>query len=146
MELLFYIGAFLLGCLNVINRTVGFQATRHIGNNSGTLMNYITAFMGACVVMMVYPQARAGLVNMSDASMFLYLGGVFGVIAFFLNITSLHKMNLFQSGVMILIGQLIASFLLDFAFGFTFSISKLIGIAILIIGVMYDKKISLGSR
>ena len=44
---------------------------------------------------------------------------------------------------MILIGQLIASFLLDFMFGYTFSITKIIGILILTVGVIYDKKVSL---
>ena len=36
--MIYYLCAFLMGFLNVINRTVGFQATKHLGNNSGTLM------------------------------------------------------------------------------------------------------------
>ena len=142
MDYIFYIIAFLLGGVTVINRIVGFQATNHLGNNSGTLMNYISATLGAILLMLVFPTTRQGLENMNQAPIYLYLGGVFGAIAFFLNITSLHKMNLFQSGILILIGQLCTSFLLDLAFGFTFSFTKLLGILILTIGIIYDKKVS----
>lgn len=51
-------------------------------------------------------------------------------------------MNLFQSGILILIGQLCTSFILDLTFGFTYSFTKLLGIIILSIGVVYDKKVS----
>lgn len=140
--MIYYLCAFLMGCLNVINRTVGFQATKHLGNNSGTLMNYITASIGASILVLLIPQYREGCTHLMDASLILYLGGIFGVIAFFLNVTSLHQLNLFQSGIMILIGQLTASFILDFAFGFTFSLSKMIGISVLLLGVLYDKRVS----
>lgn len=143
MNLLYLVLSFLLGCLNVINRTINFQATKHLGNNSGCMMNYIVASIASLCVLLIYPDAHFTLQDFVSAPIYLYLGGVFGVIAFFLNITSLHKLNLFQSGLIILIGQLIASFLLDFAFGYTFSFTKIIGILILIIGVIYDKKVSL---
>ena len=143
MNIFFLVLSFLLGCLNVINRTINFQATKYLGTNSGCLMNYIVASIASFCILVVYPEARFTIQDFSSAPVYLYLGGVFGVIAFFLNITSLQKLNLFQSGIMILIGQLIASFLLDFMFGYTFSITKIIGILILTVGVIYDKKVSL---
>ncbi len=143
MNIFFLVLSFLLGCINVINRSINFQATKHLGKYSGCLMNYIVASIASFCILMVYPDARFTVQDLTSAPIYLYFGGVFGVIAFFLNITSLDKLNLFQSGIMILIGQLIASFLLDFAFGYTFSFTKIVGIIILTIGVILDKKVSL---
>ena len=143
MNVFFLVLSFLLGCLNVVNRTINFQATKHLGTNSGCLMNYIVASIASLCILLVYPDAKFTAQDLTSAPIYLYFGGVFGVIAFFLNITSLNKLNLLQSGIVILIGQLIASFLLDLAFGYTFSFTKIVGILILIIGVIYDKKVSL---
>lgn len=143
MEIFYILLALFLGCLNVINRTVNFQATKHLGNNSGCLMNYLIGSIASLCVVLAYPEAKTGMTQLTQAPFWLYLGGVFGVIAFFLNITSLNKMNLFQSAIIILIGQLIASFLLDLAFGYSFSFIKVIGIVIMTIGVIWDRKVSL---
>ena len=143
MEIFYILLALLLGCLNVINRTVNFQATKHLGNNSGCLMNYLIGSIASLCVVLAYPEAKTGMTQFTQAPFWLYLGGVFGVIAFFLNITSLNKMNLFQSAIIILIGQLIASFLLDLVFGYSFSFIKVIGIVIMTIGVIWDRKVSL---
>ena len=143
MEIFYILLALLLGCLNVINRTVNFQATKHLGNNSGCLMNYLIGSIASLCVVLVYPEAKTGMTQLTQAPFWLDLGGVFGVIAFLLNITSLNKMNLFQSAIIILIGQLIASFLLDLAFGYSFSFIKVIGIVIMTIGVIWDRKVSL---
>lgn len=45
-------------------------------------MNYISATLGAILIMLVFPTARQGLENLNNAPLFLYLGGVFGAIAF----------------------------------------------------------------
>lgn len=143
MEIVYIIMALALGCVNVINRTLSFQATKHLGNNSGCLMNYIVGTIASFVVLLIYPQSKEAIIHLNQAPIWLYLGGVFGVIAFFLNITSLHKMNLFQSAIIILIGQLIASFVLDMYFGYSLSFIKIVGILIMIVGVIWDRKVSL---
>lgn len=143
MEFLYILIALGLGCVNVINRALSFQATKHLGTNSGCLMNYLVGTLASLAVLIIYPQSRETMVHLNQAPLWLYLGGVFGVIAFFLNITSLHKMNLFQSAIIILIGQLIASFVLDLIFGYPLSFIKIIGIIIMTIGVIWDRKVSL---
>ncbi len=143
MDFLYLLLAFGLGCVNVVNRTLSFQATKHLGNNSGCLMNYIVASIASLFLVLFYPQSKEAITHALQVPLWLYLGGVFGVIAFFLNITSLHKMNLFQSAIIILIGQLLASFLLDLFFGYSLSTIKIIGVVILTVGVIWDRKVSL---
>lgn len=142
MEIFYIVVALLLGCLNVVNRTISFQATQHLGTDSGCLMNYIVGSIASLCVLLAYPNAQSSFANIAQAPFWLYFGGVFGGGVFFLNITSLNKMNLFQSAVIILIGQLIASFILDIIFGYSFSSMKIIGIAVMTIGVIWDRKVS----
>lgn len=143
MEFVYILVALALGCVNVFSRTLNFQATKHLGSNSGCLINYIVGSLASLAVLLVYPEARSSMYAMSEVLIWLYLGGAFGVVAFFLNITSLNKMNLFQSAIIILIGQLLASFIFDYFFGYPLSTIKLMGVGIMVIGVIWDRKVSL---
>ena len=141
--MLFYIIiALFLGCVNVLSRSVSFKATQYLGQGNGTLVNYVTGTIASAVLLLFFGGSTLHLSAFAQVPSWLYLGGVFGTIAFFLNIASLHRMNLFQSAVLLLIGQLTGSFLLDAFLYQSASWMKLIGIIILGIGVIWDKKVS----
>ena len=40
---MYIILAFLLGCINVISKTINYQATTYLGTACGSLINYLTA-------------------------------------------------------------------------------------------------------
>ncbi|MGM9986457.1 MAG: DMT family transporter [Bacillaceae bacterium] len=135
--------AFLLGCINVLSKTINFQATKHLGTANGTLVNYVVASILSLLLFLSIDRSYLQLEHFSAAPSWLYLGGVFGLIALVINIISLHKMNLFQSTIIVLIGQLIGSIVLD-AFLFESMVPlKIFGISLLAVGVIWDKKIVL---
>ena len=85
-----------LGIVNVVSKSINYQATLHLGKWGGSLMNYIVASFVALSLGLMIPGSLS-LESMTRVPAWLYLGGVFGVIAFFFNITSLNTMNLFMS-------------------------------------------------
>ena len=68
---------------------------------------------------------------------------MFGAIAFFFNITSLSRMNLFMSTMLVLIGQLIGSVVIDFMMGISITPLKIVGIIVMFIGIYLDKKLTI---
>lgn len=134
--------AFLLGGVNVFSKTVNFRAAGHLGTANGTLINYIVASPLSAVVMAAAGEAR-GAGAFVSAPGWLYLGGVCGVVALVLNVTSLKKLTLFQSATLLLCGQLAGAAILDAVMYQDMSVLKLVGVAIVTTGVVWDKKTTL---
>lgn len=135
--------AFLLGGIDVYSRTVNFQATHYLGTANGALINYIVASILSAVLLAWWEPEYVSVTAFSAAPGWLYLGGVFGVVALVINVVSLKKINLFQSTTMLLVGQLAGSALLDAVLFDDMPAVKLVGVVIVAVGVIWDKKMSI---
>lgn len=143
LENLFYIFlAFFEGAIGVYSRAVNFQATQRLGTANGTLINYLTASLLSLVMLLLTGSAESW-VGFAAAPAWVYLGGVCGVAALVINVTSLKKLTMFQSGVLMLAGQLSCSAALDALLFHSMSWGKLLGVCVVAIGVAWDKKITL---
>lgn len=132
--------AFVLGIINVVSKTINYKATENLGSLSGSIMNYIEASIISAIIILISQQK---VEFTSDIPWLLYFGGLFGAIAFFFNITSLSKMNLFMSTIIVLIGQLIGSLCIDYFLGVFITPLKVLGIVIMLVGIIIDKKLTL---
>ena len=134
--------AFFEGGLGVYSRAVNFRATECLGLANGTLVNYVTAsFLSLALLLFSGPaDSWAGF---AAAPLWVYLGGVCGVVAMVINVTALKKLTMFQSGVLMLAGQLSCSAALDGLLFQSMSMGKLLGVLIVAIGVAWDKKAAL---
>lgn len=135
--------AFLLGGVNVLSKTVNFRAAGHLGTANGTLINYIVASPLSAVLMVLAGEAGEGMVVFGSAPVWLYLGGVCGVVALVLNVTSLKGLTLFQSAALLLMGQLAGAVVMDTVMYQSMSLVKLLGILVVTTGVVWDKKTAL---
>lgn len=134
--------ALLLGCVNVFSKTVNFQAAQHLGTANGTLINYVVASCLSVVLLLLLEPGRLRPAGLQGMPAWLLLGGVFGVIALVINVYSLSKVNLFQSTVLVLMGQLAGSALLDAILFYNMSALKLLGVFLVAVGIVWDKKLS----
>lgn len=134
--------AFLEGGIGVYSRAVNFQATRCLGTANGTLINYVTASILSLALLGLTGTAESWA-GFAAAPLWVYLGGVCGVAALVINVTALRKLTLFQSGVLMLAGQLTGSAVLDAVLFHSMSLGKLVGLLVVAIGVVWDKKAAL---
>lgn len=140
---LFYILlALLMGAVTVYSKAVNFQATKYLGTFNGTLVNYVTASILSALLLITVEPDYADTAAFTATPVWLYLGGVCGVIAMIINVISLKKITLFQSTTLLLAGQLAGSALLDAVLFRSMSAPKLFGILIVAAGVIWDNKIS----
>lgn len=134
--------AFFEGGIGVYSRAVNFQATQCLGTANGTLVNYVTASLLSLILLGLTGTAE-NWAGFAAAPLWVYLGGVCGVAALVINVTALRKLTLFQSGILMLAGQLTGSAVLDAALFHSMSLGKLVGILVVAIGVVWDKKTTL---
>ena len=134
--------AFAVGGVGVYSKTVNFKATEHLGTANGTLINYLVASL-LSAALLVCTGSEETWAGFGRAPAWVYLGGVCGVIALVIIVTSLKKITLFQSTTFLLVGQLAGSAVLDAVLFHSMSLGKLVGVLIVTIGVVWDKKTTL---
>ena len=134
--------AFGVGCVGVYSKTVNFKATKCLGTANGTLINYLVASL-LSAVLLVCTGTKETWVGFGQAPAWVYLGGVSGVVAVVIIVSSLKKITLFQSTTFLLVGQLAGSALLDAMLFQSMSPGKLAGILMVTAGVVWDKKTTL---
>lgn len=141
-NILYILLAFLEGGLGVYSRAVNFRATECLGTVNGSLVNYVTASI-LSLGLLAATGTGESWAGFAAAPTWVYLGGACGVVAMIFNMTGLKKLTLFQSGTLMLAGQLACSALLDAVLFHSMSLGKLVGILIVATGVVWDKKITL---
>lgn len=139
---LFMLLALLLGCASVTSNMINFRATKALGTWNGTLVNYVVASILAFSLLNLTNRFHVDWNAFAQAPTYLYLGGVFGVIALVILMVSLNKMKVFQCTTFQLIGQLTVGILFDILVYQNFTLLKFIGIMFVAAGIILDKKLS----
>ena len=112
--------AFVNGCATVISKMINYRCTKYLGTNNGSLVNYIVA------------------------SVWAYLGGAFGIVAFIISMITLSHLKVMESTILLLVGQLTAGILFDALMFQNISLKKLLGIVLVAAGIIWDNRISHG--
>lgn len=134
--------AFLVGGVGIYSEAVNFRASECLGTANGTLVNYVVA-SGLSILLLTFTGGGEGWVRLGTAPFWAYLGGICGVVAMVIIVTSLKKIALFQAATLLLLGRLSCSTLLDGILFQNMSGIKLLGVAVVTAGVVWDKKLSL---
>ncbi len=140
--------AVLLGVLNVFNKMVNVKASECLGNTNGTLINYFEASIISLIVILILGNTNElTLEYIKTVPAYLYLGSITGLIALILLVIGTKKSTVMISTVVVLIGQLAASIVLDcIFFNEDFSPVKVLGIFFVIAGMAFREKIIKNSK
>ena len=135
--------AVLLGVLNVFNKMVNVKASEYLGNTNGTLINYFEASIISLVILLALGEAHELTPSfVKNVPSYLYLGSVTGLIALIFLVIGTKKSTVMVSTIVVLIGQLVTSIVLDcIFFNENFSPLKLLGILFVIAGMAFREKI-----
>ena len=135
--------AVLLGVLNVFNKMVNVKASEYLGNTNGTLINYFEASIISLVILLALGEAHELTPSfVKNVPSYLYLGSVTGLIALIFLVIGTKKSTVMVSTIVVLIGQLVTSIVLDcIFFNENFSRLKLLGILFVIAGMAFREKI-----
>ena len=142
--MIFYIIiAVALGVLYVFNKMVNVKASEYLGNTNGTLINYFEATLISLLILMLTGNIEEITLDyIKNVPFYLYLGSISGLVALIFLVIGTKKSTVMVSTVVVLIGQLATSIVLDcIFFQEDFSIIKVIGIFFVIAGMTFREKI-----
>lgn len=139
---IYIIVAVILGVLNVFNKMVNVKASECLGNTNGTLINYFEASIISIVILFILGDTKELTLDyIKQVPWYLYLGSVTGLIALIFLVIGTKRSTVMVSTVVVLIGQLATSIVLDcIFFQEDFSIIKVLGIFFVIAGMTFREK------
>ena len=130
--------AVFTGANIVLCRFLNSSSAQKNGLNMSTLMNYITGLITAVLVLWLSGEGGGFRFQWSGLATFaIYTGGVSGVITILLSSHLTPRLPAFLLTVLIFLAQLFAAFLLDYWLSGTFSIGKLVGGLLVLLGVWH---------
>jgi len=140
--MIFYLTAIANGFLNTFNRMTNVKAKQCLGTANGTLINYIEATVIAFVLIFLTGNgAELRWAHVREVPVVFYLGAICGLVAMILIVIGTPKTGAMLSSVLMLIGQLSTSIVLDYIFFGEFSIIRVVGIFLIIVGIAWRDKL-----
>ena len=142
--MLIFVGiAIVNGMITIINKMVNLRAKQTLGMANGTLINY---FEGTIIsLMLLILMGGTKLIDLSYLKTIppiYFFGGLFGLLSMIFVLIGMAKNQISYSTVVVLIGQLGAGLLIDSIVTQKIVPVKVLGIALVIIGVFVDHYLS----
>lgn len=139
--MLYWMVAFLNGFGNSVNKMMNVKAGQIFGTANGALINYVEAtFLSLALVFLTGKGAELDTQSIARVPLWVYLGGVCGLIAMVLMIVGTLRTNVLLSSILTLVGNLGSALVLDYLFYGIFSWWKVTGIALILFGTAWIEK------
>lgn len=140
--MIFYLTAIANGFLNTFNRMTNVKAKQCLGTANGTLINYVQATIIAFVLVYLTGNgAELEWTHVKEVPIVFYLGAICGLAAMIFIVIGTPKTGAMLSSVLMLIGQLSISIVMDYIFFGAFSGIRIVGIFLIIVGIAWRDKL-----
>ncbi len=145
--MIFYLTAIANGFLNTINRMTNVKAGEVFGTTKGALINYVEAtIIALCMIFVMGNGAELSFSHIKEVPFVFYLGSFLGLISMILTIIATNHTGAMVSTVLMLVGQMGISIVLDYVFFRTFSMIRVCGIFLIIMGIFWKEKQKAATR
>ncbi|MBE5963016.1 MAG: DMT family transporter [Lachnospiraceae bacterium] len=136
MHILF---AVLAGTTIVTSRNVNAMLAKKIGAYESTFFNYLVGILLSIVVFFFSREAFVPFfAPESFSDVIMYLGGILGVVAIVISNFITPNISAFLLTLLIFISQLVTGIVVDFFLYHEFSIPKVAGGLLVLIGLVYN--------
>ena len=126
------------GVTIVLSRSVNGLLSKKMGAYQGTFYNYFTGFMTSLILMLVLMIVGVQHINISldKTNLMMYLGGIIGVFNILILNIIVPRISPVILTLLSFIGQLVSGMVIDAFVYQMFSVSKILGCLIVIIGLV----------
>ncbi|MBI9015172.1 MAG: DMT family transporter [Clostridiales bacterium] len=126
------------GMIFIITKTLNMLLSKEVGIYKSNIVNHVTGTIGALLFVLLFLRnSDFQLVDLTRIGIYPLLGGILGATFVALSNYTFSKTKVLISTVLILIGQTIASVVIDYyTLGQMVSIQTLIGTMMIIIAVI----------
>ncbi len=135
-----YLLVILTGFVIILGMVQNAGLSTKVGLKQTSIINFFTGLCTALIFFLILGSWNDfnGLKGMNA---FGYIGGILAVAVVLLSSFALSKISVIIGSMLIYTGQMIASFIIDYYMGISFSPMKLIGIALIVIGIYINNYI-----
>ncbi|MHC1683313.1 MAG: DMT family transporter [Clostridiaceae bacterium] len=132
--------SFVSGCIGVFSKMINFKLSEKLGFLNGSLVNFVVASIVSIIAIIISRSYNLiSFETLNKIPFWIFWGGIFGLIAFLLTIYTLPTIPVVYSTIIILAAQLGSGFIIDVLIKGDFSVFKLLGLILVIIGIALDK-------
>lgn len=127
------------GITVVIGRVLNSRLAEQIGTLQGTLMNNLVGFIFSIMFLFLSSEAiTLAKIPFNSIPFWAYLGGAIGVVVVILSNYITPRISTFYSTLLLFLGQLFVGIIIDCYILKDFSIGKLVGGILVLIGLIYN--------
>lgn len=134
--------AMLGGVLTTLSMIVSSALGKKIGLIQSTIIHYIGGLIGGVFILIGMGSASApSIIDLSKMPLYIFLGGIMGVIVVYISNIVIPKIPVVYSTLLMFSGQMICAIIIDTIIIGEFSLKKLLGPIIVVLGIFYNSKI-----
>lgn len=134
--------AILGGVLTTLSMIVSSALGKKIGLIQSTIIHYIGGLIGGVFILIGMGSASApSIIDLSKMPLYIFLGGIMGVIVVYISNIVIPKIPVVYSTLLMFSGQMICAIIIDTIIIGEFSLKKLLGAIIVVLGIFYNSKI-----
>ncbi len=120
------VASFCAGITVVLNRTVNAALSKHTGALAGSFINHVVGLPFSIVLALFFSAGSLSSISFSP-QVFIYLGGVFGVLVVLLSNVTVRKMAAFKLTTLVFCGQIFTGIVIDLLIASTYDFTSLLG-------------------
>lgn len=132
--------SFLTGVLIVISMVLNGHLSKKVGIINSVLINYLTATISSLTLCFIMVNSINSYSSISNIPLVYFLGGAIGVLTTYLFNIVVHKVPTVYTVILRFIGQMLTSAIIDYWYFNIFSMGKVIGCILFLIGIILNTK------
>lgn len=136
---MYYLIAYLVGGLIVVQMTINSILASRIGNFNGIIINYTTGLI-VTFFMICFFNVKFDFETLKEIPSYVYLGGCLGVLVILSCNYLIPKLSIVHATLTLIAGQLITGNLIDFILFGTLPFKRIIGCMFILAGVFWGEK------
>ena len=134
--------AILGGVLTTLSMIVSSTLGKKMGLIQSTIIHYIGGLIGGVFILIGIGSASTpSIVDMSRMPLYIFLGGIIGVIVVYTSNIVIPKIPVVYSTLLMFSGQMLCAIIIDTIVMGEFSWQKLLGAIVVILGIFYNSKV-----
>ncbi len=132
--------SFLTGVLIVTSMILNGELSKRVGIINSVVINYLTATLASIIFYSIMLNFISNSPTIGNISLVYFLGGVIGVLTTYIFNIIVHKIPTVYTVILRFIGQMLTSAIIDYLYFNIFSIGKIIGCVLFLIGIILNAK------
>ncbi|MCS4471245.1 DMT family transporter [Clostridium botulinum] len=130
----------MTGVLIVTSMILNGELSKRIGTINSVVINYLTATLASIIFYYITLNFISNTPTIANTSLIYFLGGVIGVLTTYIFNVIVHKIPTVYTVILRFIGQMLTSAIIDYLYFNIFSIGKVVGCVLFLIGIILNAK------